>query len=99
MKYIKLFEDFNGPDANFSDMILNQICGQLRREGYHKAYFDEKETPFVYVDKDNILELEDSKVLPNHKQEYILKHKATGKEAKYVQDSKDVKEIVSVLVK
>lgn len=98
MKHIKLFEDFN-LNENFEDMILNQICGQLRRDGYHKAYFDEKKEPFIYVDPKNTLELEDSKQVANHKQEYTFKHKTSGKEAKYLEDSKDVKGIISILEK
>jgi len=97
MKHVKLFEDFES-QTNFSDMILNQICGQLRRDGYHKAYFDEKKEPFISVDPKNILELEDSKKV-GHKQEYTFKHKTSGKEATYLEDSKDVKGIISILEK
>lgn len=104
MKHIKLFEDFHHPTKfkpQTNDSILNEICAELRKAGYNKAYYGEKKDGemFLSIDPNNVLFLFESKENKDHKQVYTFQHKDNTTWAKYTEGSRDVKDIVSIIKK
>lgn len=102
MKHIKLFEDFSEEFAKGEDKVLNQICAELRKSGYHEAFYGEEKKSgetILSVNSKNMFYLYDSIQNAKGKQDYILRRKDDDREVEYSEDSDDVKGIISLLIK